>query len=98
MIERHIPFTVEEGNASAFEAFFADRYRPAAEQMPGLLAITLLRAAADPTAYTMTFRWEDPADAATWRTHAAHEALQPELKSLASMGEIRVNHVVSAGP
>jgi heme-degrading monooxygenase HmoA len=98
MIERHIPFTVEEGNAAEFEAFFADRYRPAAEQMPGLVAIALLCSTSDPTAYTMPFRWEDPADAATWRTHPTHEILQPELRSLSSMGEIRVNEVISAGP
>lgn len=94
MIERHIPFTVQPGHAAAFERFFAERYRPPATQMPGLISIGLLRAADDATLYEMTFRWQD-ADAATaWRTSLVHEGLQPELRALASMGDINVYDVI----
>lgn len=93
MIERHIPFTVDAGKGEAFERFFAERYRPAAIESPGLISIGLLRAANDPTSYLMTFRWPDGEAAAGWRTAPVHEALQPELKALSSMGDIRVYDV-----
>ncbi|MEA2621733.1 MAG: Antibiotic biosynthesis monooxygenase [Chloroflexota bacterium] len=94
MIERHIPFTVEEGSGEAFERFFAERYRPAATRMPGLLAVGLLRLAGDPTSYEMTFRWDDAESATAWRTAPAHEALQGELKALSAMGGILVYDVI----
>ena len=94
MIERHIPFTVEHDHQAEFEAFFDEEYRPAAERSDGLLAIALLRVQDDPTSYRMTFRWTDTDAAAAWRVSLAHEALQPTLHRLASMGEIRVLDVV----
>jgi heme-degrading monooxygenase HmoA len=94
MIERHIPFAVPVGHGEAFERFFSERYRPPATQMPGLISIGLLRAADDPTSYEMTFRWQDGDSATAWRTSLVHEGLQPELKSLASMGVIHVYDVV----
>jgi heme-degrading monooxygenase HmoA len=94
MIERHIPFTVEHDHQAEFETFFKEEYRPAAERSDGLLAIALLRGQDDPTNYTMTFRWTDADSAAAWRVSLAHEALQPSLHRLSSMGDIRILDVV----
>ena len=94
MIERHIPFTVHDGQGGAFERFFAERYRPAMSRSPGFVRVDLLREADDPTRYLMLMRWRDAEAATGWRTSAEHLALQPELNALSSMGEIRVHVVV----
>jgi heme-degrading monooxygenase HmoA len=94
MIERHIPFTVEHDHQAEFETFFEEEYRPAAERSDGLIAIALLRVQDDPTTYRMTFRWTDGDSAAAWRVSLAHEALQPTLHRIASMGDITVFDVV----
>jgi heme-degrading monooxygenase HmoA len=94
MIERHIPFTVDEQKRADFERFFVDRYLPPAAQMPGFISLALLRSQAQPSEYRMTFRWTDAPSAAGWRVSAIHEGLQPELRALAEMGEILVFDVV----
>lgn len=94
MIERHITFTVDASHSDAFERYFAESYKPAASKSPGYVRVELLRSQADPSKYEMTFQWDD-ADAATgWRTSAEHTDLQPELKSLSTMGDIRIFSVV----
>lgn len=94
MIERHITFSVQPDHGDAFERFFADQYRPAASKSPGYVRLELIRAAADPASYEMSFRWADAEAAAGWRTASVHEALQPALKRLSAMGEIRIFDVV----
>jgi heme-degrading monooxygenase HmoA len=96
VIERHITFTVEPGNGDDFERFFSEQYQPAATLSPGSVRVELLRAAEDPAHYEMTFQWVDAGAATGWRVSPIHEALQPELKRLASMGEIRIYEVVTA--
>ena len=82
MIERHITFQVPEDRATAFEAFFAEQYRPPITTFPGFLAASLLRQADDPTRYLMVLRWDDADAAAGWRTSPTHEGLQPGLSAL----------------
>ena len=94
MIVRHITFTVEPAKGAAFERFFAEQYKPAAAVSPGYVQLELLRAADDPAHYEMTFEWVDGDAAAGWRNSAVHEGLQPELKSISTMGAIRVYSVV----
>ena len=95
MIERHIPFRVGEDQGADFERFFAEQYRPAALEMPGLLSIALLRLQDRPSQYRMVFRWQDAPSAVAWRVSPVHEALQPRLRELAEMGEIHVFDVVA---
>jgi heme-degrading monooxygenase HmoA len=94
MIERHIRFTVEPAHSEEFERFFTDRYLPAAAEFPGYVRTELVRAVDDPTHYEMTFRWEDGDAATGWRTSLAHEELQPDLRSISHIGEIRVYDVI----
>jgi heme-degrading monooxygenase HmoA len=94
MIERHIKFTVDPAHSEQFERFFVERYMPAAAEFPGYVRNELLRAADDPSAYEMTFRWEDGDAAAGWRTSLAHEELQPDLKAISTMGDITVFEVI----
>jgi heme-degrading monooxygenase HmoA len=82
MIERHITFDVLPDRTDEFEHFFSETYRPPALRMPGLIECGLLRDAETPTTYRMLFRWENPEDAVAWRESEAHQALQPELRSL----------------
>lgn len=94
MIERHIPFAVEAGQGEAFERFFAAAYRPAMSRSPGFVRSEILREADDPTRYLMTMRWSDAEAATSWRVSPEHQALQPALRALATMGEIKVHAVV----
>ena len=94
MIERHITFTVDPAKSEAFNRFFTERYLPAASVSPGYVRVELLRAADDPSHYEMTFRWQDGEAAAGWRNSSVHTDLQPDLKALSAMGEIRIFDVV----
>jgi heme-degrading monooxygenase HmoA len=82
MIERHVTFDVQPGKAAEFERFFAERYRPPALVMPGLIECGLLRESDNPLRYQMVFRWESAEQAAAWRTSPVHQALQPDLNAL----------------
>jgi antibiotic biosynthesis monooxygenase (ABM) superfamily enzyme len=88
VIERHITFNINADKAAEFERFIADTYRTAMSQAPGFVRAELLREADDPTRYQMTFRFEDTATAAGWRTSAVHQALQPDLAALSSTSGI----------
>lgn len=94
MIERHIAFAVEPARSDDFERFFSQRYRPAASKSPGYVRVELLRSQDEPSRYEMTFQWDGPDAAAGWRTSPEHTDLQPELKSLSAMGDIRIFSVV----
>lgn len=96
MIERHITFSVNPGSEAELERFFAEEYRPAAQKMPGLLALSLLREAEQATRYQMVFRWNRGDSAVAWRESAAHQALQPALNALHAGMEIVAYTVVTA--
>jgi len=95
MIERHIPFRIQPGQADAFERFFVDRYRPTMSTHAGYVRAELLRVADDPTQFEMILRWRDAEAATGWRTSETHVALQPALAELASGGEVAVYDVVA---
>lgn len=82
MIERHISYTVVPENATEFERFFVEEYRPPVLGMPGLIECSLLREAEHADRYQMVFRWETAENAAAWRTSPVHQALQPALNTL----------------
>ncbi len=82
MIERHVSFTVSADKSAEFERFFAERYRPPALKMPGLIECALLRETDRPEHYQMVYRWETAENAAAWRTNKGHQALQPTLNEL----------------
>ncbi len=88
MIERHVSLDVPAERADEFEHFFAEKYRPAAIRMPGLIECSLLRETDNPQAYQMVYRWESADEAAAWRTSKAHVALQPTLNALVVTGSI----------
>ena len=82
MIERHISYTVVPENATEFERFFVEEYRPPVLGMPGLIECSLLREAEHADRYQMVFRWETAENAAAWRTSEVHQGLQPALNAL----------------
>jgi len=82
MIERHLTFTVDPGQAKAFEQFMTGEYGPAMARSPGFVRLDLLREADDQTHYRLTFRFTDADSAAAWRTSEVHQSLQPALKAL----------------
>jgi antibiotic biosynthesis monooxygenase (ABM) superfamily enzyme len=82
VIERHITTNVNPDKTGAFEAFFADEYRPAMAKSPGFVRAELLREMERITRYQMVLRFEDADSAAGWRTSEVHLALQPALLAL----------------
>lgn len=95
MIERHITFNVHPELTERFERFFADEYRPAMSRSAGFVRCELLRETDSPTRYQMTFRFDDQATAAAWRTSEVHQALQPALLALYSDNEIQGYEVIA---
>jgi len=95
VIERHITFNVQPDRTGEFERFFTERYRAAMAQAPGFIRSDLLREAEAPTRYHMTLRFADTESSLAWRTSAVHQALQPDLKSLAPSSELVAYEVVA---
>jgi len=84
MIERHVTFDVLPERTADFERFFSEQYRPAVQQVPGLIECLLLHEADNPLRYQMVFRWQTADDATAWRTSAIHQSLQPALGAMNS--------------
>ncbi len=95
MIERHITFNVHPDRTADFEQFFGDEYRPAMSKSPGFVKVELLREADSATRYQMVLRFEDAGSAATWRTSAVHQALQPGLLALYVDNEVQGYDVIA---
>jgi antibiotic biosynthesis monooxygenase (ABM) superfamily enzyme len=95
MIERHITFNVHADRTADFERFITQSYGLAMAKSPGFVRLELLREAADPTRYQLTFRFQDGEAAAGWRTSPEHQALQPALTALFSTNEIVGYEVVA---
>jgi len=98
MIERHITFSVPLDRASEFERFIVERYAPAMAAAPGNAGVWLVREADDPTRYQVAFRFQDGETAVGWRTSPVHEALQPDLKALATTVEVKGYELVAGEP
>jgi heme-degrading monooxygenase HmoA len=95
MIERHITFNVHPDRTAAFEAFFAEQYRPAMSAAPGFVKVDLLRELDQATRYQMVLRWDSAEAAAGWRTSDVHQALQPALTALYADNEISAFEVLA---
>lgn len=95
MIERHITFNVHPDRTEAFEQFVAGQYGPTMAKAAGFVRLELLREADSATRYQMTFRFEDPDSAASWRTSEVHQALQPALQALHTGAEIQGYEVIA---
>lgn len=95
MIERHITFTVGPDQASDFERFFAERYRPAMAASPGFVRVDLLREAEDATKYQMVLRFQDLEASVGWRTSPVHQGLQPDLNALVSSSVVQAYEVIA---
>jgi heme-degrading monooxygenase HmoA len=95
MIERHITFTVNPAQASDFERFFTDRYRPAMAASPGFVRVELLREAEDATKYQMVLRFQDLEASVGWRTSPLHQGLQPDLNGLVSSSVVQPYEVIA---
>lgn len=89
MIERHITFAVSPERTEEFREFFDERYLPPMAQVDGFISARLLRPADQDDEILMLLQFEDADSSARWRESEAHEALQPQLKSLHSGMQIR---------
>jgi antibiotic biosynthesis monooxygenase (ABM) superfamily enzyme len=95
VIERHITFSVHPDQATEFERFFVEEYRPAMSASPGFVRAELLRETEEPSRYQMSFRFQDAATATAWRTSGEHQALQPALNALHESSEIQGYEVIA---
>jgi heme-degrading monooxygenase HmoA len=86
---------VHPDRTAAFEAFFAEQYRPAMSAASGFVKVDLLRELDQATRYQMVLRWDSAEAAAGWRTSDVHQALQPELTALYSDNEISAYEVLA---
>lgn len=82
MIERHIRFEVSASGTDAFRRFFAEKYYPPMSEIEGFVSGRLLQPAGGEGEILMVLQFETPEASASWRESAAHESLQPELRSL----------------
>lgn len=89
MIERHITFTLPASGVDRFKDFFDTKYVPPMSDVDGFVSARLLTPSGDEAELLMVLQFETAAASAAWRESAAHEALQPELKSLHSGMDIR---------
>ena len=95
MIERHVTFKVYPDRKSEFVKLFVEEYRPAMSGMPGFGGAELLSDPNHPDQYQMVIRFQSSQAAASWRSSAAHAALQPKIQPFYSLSELQVFEVVA---
>lgn len=95
MIERHVTFNVHADKAGEFVRLFVEEYRPAMSSTPGFVKVELLSDQEQPVRYRMVIRFETAEAAAAWRNSAAHQSLQPKIKSLYQNSELQVFEVIA---
>jgi heme-degrading monooxygenase HmoA len=95
MIERHVTFNVHADKTGEFVRLFVEEYRPAMSSMPGFVKVELLSEQEHPARFRMVIRFETAEAATAWRNSAAHQSLQPKIKSLYQNSELQVFEVVA---
>jgi heme-degrading monooxygenase HmoA len=80
MIERHLTFGIDAGQASPFETFFGDEYAPALRAFAGCLGVRLLR---EPQGgrYRLVSVFETEGAEKTWRASPTHAGLSPRIRA-----------------
>lgn len=98
MIERHVTFHLQPGQADAFDAFFRGSYGPALARQAGFFGAELLQPQGESETLVLVLRFSGMEAAQAWRESTEHRALSPTLKSMVETSDVRVHDVLAAEP